>query len=529
MNMWTIAILCCTIAPLVLFSLEEFSMLNRLYGWYGKRVVHGAFAVLVVLGIAGVYVVSTRGGSDDDVSVETKKPAVALSAVGALQGESAFSVVGTVRAVSEAKLQAEASGRITSVSVQIGDTVGAGTILGTLENSSERASLLQAEGAYESALASSRGGDADLSEAKTNVRNTYRTAFATTEGIVRNLVDEFFSNPTSGIVGFKLDGGGETLEINAGRRDIETMLTTWSLHIADDFTGLDEMTMLDDAETQVALVNDFVTKLALIVSEEDTNSLYTKEDLAAYETRLAGARASLDGTLATIAGVRNAYTQAQIAGAAGTSSQSEARLKSALGALRAAQANYEKTLVRTPITGIVNALYLTVGEYAAQGQPAAIVANNGSLEVSAALGESDLDTVVVGDTVTINERATGTITHIAPAVDPLTGKAEIKISVDGSNDLKNGSTVTIGFLRNTKVNTEADARILLPLASLKLLPSGPIAFGVSEAGVLVAYPVTLGEIMGDTVEITDGLTASSVIVSDARGLRAGDAVTVIQK
>ncbi len=528
MNIWTIAILCYIIATLVLFSLEEFCMLNRLYGWYGKRVVHGALAVLVVLSITGVYVVSKNSGTDDSTAVETKKPSVTLRAVGALQGESAFSVVGTVRAVSEAKLQAEANGRITSVPVNIGDTVGAGTILGTLENSSERASLLQAEGAYESALASSRGGDVDLVGAKTSVRNTYRTAFATTEGVVRNLVDEFFSNPTSGIVGFKLDGGGDAPQINATRVEIETILTAWSLHIADDFTGLTEEEMLADATEQVTFVNNFVTQLALIVSEEDPTSQFTEEDLAAYETRLATARASLDGTLATISGVRNAYEQAQISGAAGTDSQSEARIKSALGTLRAAQANYEKTLVRTPISGVVNALYLTVGEYAAQGQPAAVVANNGSLEVSTALGESDLDTVVVGDVVTINESATGTITTIAPAVDPLTGKAEVKISVDGVTDVKNGSTVTVAFVRNTDVKKETQ-RILIPLAALKLLPSGPIAFGVHEDGVLVAYPVTLGEIMGDTVEIIDGLTSASIIVTDARGLRAGDSVDVIQK
>jgi len=55
------------------------------------------------------------------------------------------SLVGTVRAVSEAQIQAERGGRVTSVRVKAGDFISAGTIIATLENASEYASLLQAE------------------------------------------------------------------------------------------------------------------------------------------------------------------------------------------------------------------------------------------------------------------------------------------------------------------------------------------------------------------------------------------------
>lgn len=503
-------------------------MLNRLYGWYGKRVVRGALGALILLVVVGLVL---RGGSLDTTTNDevAKKPIVTLRTVASLQSESNFSVVGTVRAVSEATLQAEAGGRVTAVNVRTGDTVALGTILATIENSSERAALLQAEGAYESALAASRGSGVGLDEARVGARNTYRSAFTSVEGVIRNLVDEFFSNTDSAIIGFKLDGGGQTEVINATRREIETMLTEWSSEIARGGGGGvgTEAVMLENAEDRVTLVNDFVTKLAFIVSEEDPNAQFTEDDLALYATRLAGARTSLEGMLSTISGARQALEQAEVAGGTGAPSQSDALLKSALGALRSAQANYEKTLVRTPISGVVNALYLTEGTYASLGEPAAIVANNGSLEVSAALGESDLETIAIGDTVYINETITGTITNIAPAVDPLTGKAEVKVSVDDADTLKNGSTVTVTFKRGQEDTSRSDIMVL-PLSALKLLPSGPIAFGIDDRATLIAYPVTLGDIMGDTVEITGGLTPESIIVSDARGLRAGDVVEIAE-
>lgn len=74
-------------------------MLNRLYGWYGKRVVRGVFIAVLVLIIAGVYIGKNKNG-DVSGATESEKPVVTLSAVSDLHSASRFSVVGTVRAVS---------------------------------------------------------------------------------------------------------------------------------------------------------------------------------------------------------------------------------------------------------------------------------------------------------------------------------------------------------------------------------------------------------------------------------------------
>lgn len=495
-------------------------MLDRLYGWYGKPVVLGALGALVLLVVIGIII---RGAADDSASEEVAKlPVVTLRAVGALESESVFSVVGTVRSVSEAQLRAEAGGRITSVPVRVGDTVTAGTVLATIENDRERASLLQAEGAYESALASARGSGVTLEEARVGAANAYQNAFTVVDGIVQSTIDDYYMNPEGPIIGYRLSSGNPTV-MNARRADVEAMRIAWRTSIARGVVG--DVDVLTDAESNVRLLSALITDLNDIVLDEPRTSIFFDE---AYQQELIGARATLDGVLASLSAARRVLAQAEVSGASNGTSEADARVKSALGTLRAAQAAYEKTLVRTPISGVVNALNMVAGEYATLGQPAAVVANNGSLEVKTALGESDLETITIGDAVTVNGSVTGVITSIAPAIDPVSGKAEVRVSVDDADALTNGTTVTITFSRNTAEASESDM-ILLPLAALKLLPSGPVAFGVNDEGVLVAYPVTLGAIMGDTVEVLEGLTRESVIVTDARGLRAGDAVTVTQE
>jgi hypothetical protein len=55
--------------------------------------------------------------------------------------------------------------------------------------------------------------------------------------------------------------------------------------------------------------------------------------------------------------------------------------------------------------------------------------------------------------------------------------------------------------------------------------SGPIAFEVVE-GKLKAITLTLGEISGDSVVVTQGLTLDTQIVVDARGLKEDAEVEV---
>ncbi len=497
-------------------------MLSRLYAWFGKRTVILVSIVFVVLLVVGFSL--KKGGGEKTEEVATTSTTVVVRPVGDLKTGSSFSVIGQVSALSEAKLQTEAGGRITRVSVSIGDYVPAGTILASIENSEEQASLLQAEGAYEAALAASKQSGVSLEQAKTTARNTYRDTFTTAESTVYNLLDEFFINPGTNLSGFRLGGTGDAEDFNLRRVAIEDELNRWATSL-EEGEQLDETAKLVYAESVITTINQFTADVYTVVIEVDADTRFTEEVLASYKTRLAAARSTLAGTIATLSAAKEGIRQAELAGSSVQNSQASASVKGALGSLRSAQARYEKTLVRSPIGGVVNALYIKAGDYVSPGQPAALVANNGSLEVSTALGEADVTLLAVGDSVMVNDVASGKITKIAPAVDPLTQKAEVKISVDDATTLTNGTTVTVTFTRDQDTGRE-QGPVTLPLSAVKLLPSGPIVFTVTENNTLAAKPVTLGDILGESVAVTAGLTLEEEIVVDARGLKEGDAVLV---
>jgi RND family efflux transporter MFP subunit len=518
-------------------------MLNRLYNWYGKRAVRAVLGVIGVLALIGAYM-ALRGGDDVAPEEAQKLPVVTVQSVISLEETGSFTVVGTVRAVSEAKLQAEAGGRITAVNAQIGDQVSAGTILGSIENGSERAQLLQAEAAYESALAGAAlsevsVGDAEnaLNGAKNNAVTSYRNAYITVHDITLNTVDIFFGNPDSPTPGIRISPEGKSEYLNTSRYALGKTLTIWQKESTALTTEGDLDGALRTAEARTKDLTGIVDALVFAVGRAESSDVLKGKLVSDYMSSLNDARTSLNGTLSALTNAQTALTsarenvrRAQIGSTENTEvSLANAQVKQALGALRSAQVNYEKTLVRTPISGIVNSLNLTVGEFISVGQPAAIVANNGSLEISTALGEKDLARVRIGDTVKINNTVEGTITRVAPAIDPVTGKSEVKISTANADSLKNGSTVSVAFTHKNDASATEAKDIVVPLKSLKMLASGSVAFGVTPENKLVSYPVVLGTILGDSVQILEGLSLETEIVTDARGLKEGDEVTVIQK
>jgi RND family efflux transporter MFP subunit len=512
-----------------------FTMLEKLYSWYGKRNV---IAVLSVIGLlAAVAVFLTFSNSNDESQQEVSaKEKVTVSSVRNINIKSDFTSVGTVEAISEAKLQTESSGRVTRVNTEIGKNVSAGSVLATLENASESAALLQAQGAYEAALASAASGVVGVSGAQQSKEsalrgglNTYQSTFITVDNALHDNIDDYFLMRGGVASGFSLDAKGQAVSLNAERTRLEGLFTAWATKKSTVATSnvQSELTTIRSTTKEIA---SFVERITAIVQDDEVSQTQEQTAKDAVLANLNTARLALSGALVQIENAQaqidastKALEQAELAGAQGIPSAASAQVKIALGSLRSAQAQYEKTLIRTPISGVVNALYLKEGEYAAMGTQAVVIANNNGLQVSTAVSEDDASKLAIGDTVTINDTSEGVITAIAGAIDPTTGKVQVKISVEKNVELSNGGTVSVTY---TQTETETTDTLIIPLSAIKMTGSGPIAFEVKD-NKLAALPLTLGEISGDSVEVVSGLTFDSVIVVDARGKKEGAEVEVV--
>lgn len=493
---------------------------------------------LLLIGVGTLFVIRFFSAPSEEPEQTITTPAeVSVRSIGELAATASFDTVGKVEAISEANLQTEAGGRVTSVNVSVGDTVRAGTVLATIENATQRAALLQAEGSYEAALAAANQSTIGIDEAETTVTNAkqglinaqqsaYNLAYAT---IVNN-IDLFFVTPESSLPGLRLAGGSRTDWFNNERVAFQTLLPAWQarsnqLTLESDLEA-NANYAVDNLNRTIAFVDAFLTEFP-----EQDGSRYSNAEIETFTSSFTSLRASLitargaiQSAKAAVEQAEDAFTRAHLSATGGGASAADAQVKIALGALQAAKANYQKTIVSAPISGVVNAFYLKAGDFVSPNQPAAIVANNNGLQIKTFVSEADGVNLSVGDTVTIEGGASGVITAKAEAIDPTTGKVAVVVGVDSDSELTNGATVKLTFSQIS--TTETAERVLVPLSALKITPDGTFVFTVNEQSALVAVPVVQGQLYGENIELTEGVSADTRIVIDARGLKAGQVVTI---
>jgi RND family efflux transporter MFP subunit len=258
---------------------------------------------------------------------------------------------------------------------------------------------------------------------------------------------------------------------------------------------------------------------------------YTSAELQTFSTNFTSLRSSLLGTKSAIEAVQVGLKSAKDVGARANISTSvssvpaaDAQIKQALGSLRAAQANYAKTILRTPISGTVNSLNIKQGDFVNSFVQVAEVANNNALEIVTFVSDKERDVLAVGDTVLIENQYEGRITQIAPAIDSATRKTEARIATENTN-IKNGETVNIS--KEIAATETKNATVTIPLTAVKFEIKDGFVFDVVD-GQLVQKPVKLGTIRGASVEIVEGLSLVDPFVVDARGLLVGSKVTISQ-
>ena len=490
-----------------------------------KKYKYRLLAVAVLLVAVNVFF---GNGADEEMVNQDILPVVTVSSAAKLSGEQEISVVGSVRAFSEAAVTAEASGRVTSVNASLGQTVPAGFVLASLENASERAAVLQAEGSYEAALASAQQSNVGLDEAQTGLRraendaiSTFQSSYNTVNGIVRNNIDAFFSNPDAKVPGVKISGNGKTPFLNSERVAFQLILSDWQLESTALTADSDLQLALNNAVTRVnrtiALVDTFIG----LFNAEDEDRSYTSEQLTAFSTSFTSLRATLQATkkdinddISALKNAEDAVRKAEIGATGSQSSAADAQVKQALGSLRSAQANLSKTILRTPISGTVNSLNVRVGDFVANQEVVGRVANNNALEIITFVGDKEINAFAVGSPVIIEGKYEGTVTEVAPAVDPVTRKTEVRIAIE-TEEIQNGDTVTV---TKTFTSEAVDNQpIVVPLSAVKFEIDNGFIFAV-ENNKLVSRPVELGVIRGGSLEITSGLSLTDEFVLDARGL-----------
>lgn len=534
----------------------EFSKARAFLSRLPRRLVIGAVVILVI-GIVGIHWL-TRPPAPAPAA-DTGMAHVTIATVASLSSAtSSLPVTGTVVSSGQATILAQTSGEIVSLRHALGDRVSAGTVIAEFSNGSQRANVLQAQGAYEAAQAglanvqhtettgssiSVAQADQGVQNAKNALRNALQNAYAALDDAVHAKADALFSNPNTSSVQIILTVPDSQLvsELLQERIQLQSVFNTllpYTTGSTVTATNANSAAMLAAVGTVTQFLNNLITAVNETPPSQSASSATLAGDAASLGAARAEVTAGLSGLIAAKSAYDNALSGSQTAVNIGTNGTrnsialAEAQVKQALGAYDAARANLENTIVRSPIDGIIVSLPVTQGDYVSAFSPVAIVSNPQALYVETSVTSSEARTLAIGNQALINGHTSGIITFIAPALNPLTGKREVKIGVLGSAaaSLSDGETVSVVLDRTLSATSTAGTPVppvlSVPIAAVKMTPNGAVVFTVSTSSAVVAQTVTLGNIIGNTVTILSGVTSDQSIVTDARGLANGQTVIV---
>ena len=483
---------------------------------------------------------------------------VSVATVGSLSPDNAtLSVIGKVVSQNDATILSETSGEIVSLNYKLGDSVSAGDIIATMENSSQRASVAQAQGSYDAAEANlnkTSGTTAENStvtsnEASETVQNAQasvlanlQSTYAALDDAVHTKADVFFVNPRDGATTFSgtLTQYDSQLanDIQTERNELEPELVSANT-ISNDTNSADIdaniATMLQTAQSTETFLNNLIK----MINGQIPNQNLSATAISADQTSISAARTEVVNAVTALTTIRSTYdtdlgsaTTANNSASTGSESDiavSQANVQTALGLLDAAKSALDKTIIRSPISGTIINLPITSGDYVPSFNTVAEVSNPSNLKIVGYVTGNDAQTLSVGSKAMIQDTVPGIITSVAPAINPQTGTIEVDIQPQGDqSSLLDGDSVTVDLDRKvSNTQTNSTASIIIPIVALKITPTGPVVFIVnSKTQTVSSLPVSIGSILGENIVITKGLTPDMQIVTDARGLTDGEIVSV---
>lgn len=518
----------------------------RSVNWRSRRVL--SIILLLVIALIGFLVYGSLFGDNTTIESPRAREVVVAQVANIANGGAGLSVIAEVQSVNEAKISPESGGRVVRVSASLGDRVGAGQILAELENSSQRAAVLQAEGAYDAAKASLskiQGGTREeqlsilqsgVVSAKGGAVAALLTAYASVDSAVNDTADQMFIGVETGNIQFTPSTSNQQREIQLEhtRGELKLLLARQKTATQSVSASSDLKRELQLAEDEVRAVRTFIDTILAALSDAIDSPNISSSDIASFRSDATASRTALTSALSGITTARNILETAEKnleQGQTGAQSQdvaaAQASVKQAQGSYNAALAALEKTIIRSPISGTLNNFAIKLGDTVSPSQEIAIVSNNNALEAVAYLTEEDKSRVAVGQKVQLEGGVTGTITKIAPALDPVTRKIEIRIGLPATatSVFTNGQSLRVELASSETPKPITQGPLSIPITALKMEAARTVVFTVAD-NKLVAREITIGKLSGEYVQVSSGLEPETEIVIDVRGLKEGDEVQV---
>ena len=219
--------------------------------------------------------------------------------------------------------------------------------------------------------------------------------------------------------------------------------------------------------------------------------------------------------------------KARYQGSVARSEAAQSGTAQAKAAVAQAQTAFSYTRLRAPFSGVVIERRVDPGTLATPGMPLVTIEATGRFRLEATIDEGSLRYAHVGESVPVtldaypDQQLSGKVTQIVPAADPNTRSFLVKIELPSDAVLRSGLFGRAYFPRGERESVFVPRTAVVERGALK----GVYVVGPDQIAAL-RY-VTVGDIVGDRLEVLSGLNIQeAVVVSPAEKEIGGKRVEV---
>lgn len=206
---------------------------------------------------------------------------------------------------------------------------------------------------------------------------------------------------------------------------------------------------------------------------------------------------------------RNLISEVQVA-------QLKATYDSATAAVGRAELALQRTKVRAPFAGIMEARTIEVGDYLDMGGQCATLLDDQPMLLVGQVPEQNVGKIVLGATVAgqmvTGEQVTGRLTYIARAADPVSRSYRIEVQLDPT-----GESIRQGISTDIRIAATDIEAHLIPPSAITLDDKGIVGVKtVNSSNTVEFYPVT---VVGESTALNSpgfwvtGLPQSVVLIT----------------
>lgn len=466
------------------------------------------------------------------------------------------SVTGRLEAAKSVNLAFEKSGKISIINVDVGDKVYSGEILMNLANEELLAQLSQAEAdlkIQQAELDELRQGtrieeiqvqEAKVESARVSVENGKKVlinkiqdSYTKSEDAIRNKADQFFDNPRSqnAQINIQVDDSQLKQSLNHDRVLLEATLTSWEHSLKGLNVSSDLDFYINEAKENLAKTRSFLEKMAMAVNSLIPTSSLSLTTINTYKSDISTARTNVNTASSNLTTAEETLRDSELAliltekqldleRAGYTPEQilaQEANVESAQANIRNYQAQISKTIIRSPINGIIARQDAKIGEIVSANTVLVSVMSAGNFEIKAHVPEADIIKVKVGQSAQVTLDAYGQdvvfrvkVAKIDPAETIIEGVSTYKATLyfnEEDERLKSGMTANVDIFTAEVKNAVA-------------IPQRAVASKDGKKIVMILEGKEIKE-----VEVKTGLRGTDGNVEILEGLKEGDKVITFVK